>query len=469
MIWLLVTASLLAQPVMVQSPVPAPPAVLKFIPQLLVRRARAAAKRAFSASLSSSATIACLIGSVLIISPGIIVPFLGGSAIEGLLVQLSAVDVIVLVLGQVCLASVMSTGDMRIAGFYMILWSVFRYTMASVLLFSYAVEGVLVGWIVGDSLLLLIALRRAIRDLNGGDGSEQFSFPEFVRYSSYTLLSALLGYAINQADKLLTLAQQGLAQLAIYNVALAAASFAGLAPYALTLVLLPALSSLHASNQLDEIRRMVGQYNRYVSIIVTPIAFGFTAITGVVLRLFGSAYLGGFAPSAIVSITSGLTAVGAVYAAVLLAIGSLRWYTMANIVGVVSLALVAYFATPVVGLLGPALGRATLMVFATSLYAVALIRRRLFRIDAHAFIGAIVGAAPMGVIVFFILSWFRSFLVELAVTPIAIVVGAGLYLGILRGLKLLTTQDFEFLKDMAPARAQGMIRLFARLAGVNLR
>jgi len=469
MIWLLVAVSILAQPVTSQSPVPAPPAVLKFIPQLLARKAQSAASRAFRASLLTSALIAVILAGLLIISPGIAVQFLGGSSVVPFFVQLSAVDVVVLSLGQVCLASLMSTGKMRSAGRYMILWSVLRYGFASALLFNYAIEGILIGWIFGDGLLLLIALRRTLLDLHSSTDGTGFSFHDFIRYSVYTLLSALLGYAINQADKLITLAQQGLSRLAIYNVAIVAASFAGIAPYALTMVLLPTLSTLYASKQTDEMGQMVRQYSRYVSIIVIPIAVGFASVTGVALRIFGPAYVSGFVPSVIVSIISGLTAVGAVYAAVLLAVGKLRWYTAANVLGVGALALVAYVTTPFIGLSGPAVGRATLMTVAAMLYAYAARRSGFFELDVRAFIIATLSSAPMGAAVFLILSFFHSFLAQLAMLPVVMVVGALLYLGALRALKLPTVQDFEFIQLMAPARSHKVITLVARLAGVSFR
>jgi O-antigen/teichoic acid export membrane protein len=468
MIWLLVAISILAQPVTSQSPVPAPPAVLKFIPQLLTRKAYSAAGRAFQGSLVSSGLIAVVAAAILIIAPGIAIPFLGGSSVTTLFVQLSAVDVIVLSLGQICLASLMSTGDMRSAGSYMILWSVLRYGFASVLLFHYAIEGVLIGWVAGDGLLFLIALRRIRIDVRSDTGSAGFSYLDFLRYSFYTLLSALLGYAVNQADKLITLAEQGLSQLAIYNVAIVAASFAGIAPYALTMVLLPTLSKLYAARQTGEMAQMVQQYSRYVSLIVIPIAVGFAAITGVALRIFGPAYVSGFVPSVIVSIVSGLTAVGAVYAAVLLAVGKLRWYTAANVLGVGALLIVAYFMTPLIGLSGPALGRATLMTVAALLYAYAARRCGFFELDVRAFISATLSSAPMGVIVFFILSFFHSFIRQLAMLPVVIVIGVLLYLGALRALKLLTVQDFEFIQQMAPARSHTVIALIARVVGVRL-
>jgi O-antigen/teichoic acid export membrane protein len=468
MIWLLVTISILAQPVVVQSPIPAPPAVLKFVPELLARKAHSAATRAFTTSLIVSGILSVIFGGVLAISPGLAIPFLGGKSVQLIFIQLSAIDVILLSVGQICLASLMSTGNMRGATGYIILWSVLRYAVASVLLFNYAIEGVLIGWILGDGLLLVIALRGSLVSLRSNAGGPEFSLPDFVRYSSYTLLSAVIGYAINQADKLLTLAQQGLSKLAVYNVAIVAASFAGLAPYALTMVLLPTLSSLHASNEVSEMRQMVLQYSRYVSIIVIPIAVGFAAITDVALRIFGPEYAGGLLPSVIVSVTAGLTAVGAVYAAVLLAVGELRWYTAANVVGLGSLAVVAYLATPVLGLSGPASGRASLMILAALVYAYAAMRSGFLELDVRAFLSAVSSSALMGAVVFAILSLFHTFLMKLAMLPLIVVIGALLYLGGLRVLKLLSAQDFEFIREIVPTRFHRIVSLIARLAGVGL-
>ena len=47
MIWLLVTVCIFAQPITVQSPVPAPLAVLKFLPELIAKNARTGAAKLF--------------------------------------------------------------------------------------------------------------------------------------------------------------------------------------------------------------------------------------------------------------------------------------------------------------------------------------------------------------------------------------------------------------------------------------
>ncbi len=467
MIWLLVTVSILAQPIAVQSPIPAPLSLLKFIPELITKKARSGAGQLYLTSLGFTALIGGAIAMVLVTSPDPIIPLIGGQAVAARYVQLSGVDVLVLSLGQVCVGALIALGDMRSATAYLIMWSIARYGLASILLLAYSITGVLVGWILGDAIFLIIALQKSFRALSGGRGKRDFSLSELTRYSLYTLVSALIGFAINQADKIFTLARQGLPELAIYNVAIVAASFAGFAPYALLTVLLPALSSLHAAKRTEQMHNMINDYTRYVSLIVIPIAIGFASITEVALRIFGPEYVNGLVPSVIVSVATGITAVGAVYAAALLAIGELRWFTIANAIGLGGLLVTSYLLTPLVGLAGPAFGRATLMILVALAYGLALSRRGFFGIDLKAFFSAAGGSAVMGIVVFFVLSLSHSFIIKLAMLPVMVAVGGVIYLGSLRSVHLLTEHDIEFIRDLTPRGLQRFLPAAAKLAGVR--
>jgi O-antigen/teichoic acid export membrane protein len=466
MIWFLVTVCILAQPVAMQSPIPAPLAVLKFIPELISRRALSGAGKLFAVSLAFSVGIGAVVSAVLLAAPQLLIQFLGGGAVSLIYVRLSGIDVLILSIGQVCVGALIALGETKRATLYLILWSIARYTLASILLLLFAISGVLAGWILGDAVLLVLALQRSFRTL-GGHGRSSFSIAELVRYSLYTLLSALIGFGVNQADKVFTLARQGLPQLAVYNVAIVAASFAGFAPYALLTVLLPALSALHAKGRLHEMRDMIHSYTRYVSIVVLPVAFGFASITDVALRIFGQAYLGGFAPSVIVSVATGLTAVGAVYAGMLLAIGELRWFTAANILGLLGMIVIAYLLTPILGLSGPALGRAVLMALVTFTYGFALFRKGFFEFDLKAFLSATAGSTIMSIVVFFILSLTHSFVAKLVMLPFIVVLGMFIYLGSLRALRLPTKEDLEFVRDLLPAKLHVLLPLVARFVGVR--
>lgn len=465
MILLLVTVSMFAQPIVQQSPVPAPLAALKLIPELVTKKARSGAFKLLIASLLLTTAASGAFATVLVAFPGLVVPFIGGKEVLSSYVRLSGLDIVMLSLGQVSIGALIALGEMKRATVYLILWSVVRYALASVLLLSYAITGVLVGWILGDLVLLALALK-SVWALRVGGGSPDFSLANLIRYSLHTLLSALIGFLVNQADKIFTLLRQGLPELAVYNVAIVAASFAGFAPYALLTVLLPALSALHAAKKTRDMHGMIREYTRYISIVVLPIAFGFAAITQVALRIFGEAYLVAFVPSVIVSVATGLTAVAAVYASALLAMGQLRWFTAANIAGLGGLLLVSYLLTPALGLVGPALGRAALMALVPLVYALALFRKQFLEFDLRAFLCAASASTIMGLVVFFALTFPQTFLLKLAALPALVVVGALIYVSCLRILRLLTVNDLKFLSALIPVRLRVLLPIVAKLTGV---
>jgi O-antigen/teichoic acid export membrane protein len=459
MILLLAAVCLFAQPITSQSPIPAPLAVLKFIPELLAKREGTQAARVFKSSFGASGILAAMIGAVLVVSPNLAIPIVGG---QPDFVRLAAVDVIAYSLCQVCFGTLIAVGDLRNATTYIVSWAIARYAMASILLVPYTIFGVLVGWIIGDSAILLVAFRVSVRRIQKSSGSGSFSSIDLWRYSIYTLFSAVIGYGVTQADKIFTLASQGLSELAIYNVAIVAATFTGFAPYALLTVLLPALAALHSRGRREEMHEMIRSYTRYVSIIVLPIAIGFASVAEIALRIFGPAYISGLVPTVIVSVATGLTAIGAVYASALLALGELRWYTAANLLGLGALFAISAMLTGVLGLAGPALGRAALMAIAAVVYAVALRRSGFLELDTRAFLSATGSSALMGVVVFGALASAHSFLLKLTYLPALIILGAAIYLGCLRLLRLLTATDLEFVRGMAPTRFHPLINRIGR-------
>jgi O-antigen/teichoic acid export membrane protein len=463
----LVTVCILAQPITTQSPIPAPLAVLKFVPELLAKGAQTKAAKVFRVSFGMSAILAAMIAGILIVLPNLVVPLIGGAAISPSFVRLAAVDVLVYSLSQVCFGALIAVGDMRSATIYIICWSIARYALASILLIPYSIFGVLLGWITGDALVFVIVFRKSMHEVRGDLGSGAFPLRNLWRYSFYTLFSALIGYSITQADKILTLAGQGLPELAIYNVAIVAASFTGFAPYALLTVLLPALSALHSTGKINEMREMIRNYTRYVSIVVLPIAIGFASVAEIALRIFGPEYVSGLAPTMIVSVATGLTAIGAVYAGALLAIGELRWYTVANLLGLGGLVLVSALLTSFLGLSGPALGRAALMGISALVYALAMWKNGFFELDLKAFLSATGSSALMGIVVFEALYSAQTFILKLAFLPVMIVVGGIIYLGSLRLLHLLTASDLEFAGDIVPSRFYPLLLKIGKLLGIK--
>ncbi len=467
LIWFLVTICIFAQPVVLFSAIPAPLAVLKFIPELLAKNEQKGALKVFKVSLISSIILALGVAGALLALPSLVIPLLGGQAVLPEFIRLSAIEVVVISIGQICLGTIIALGDTGAGTLYIVIWSIARYGLASVLLLPYGVTGVLIGWIAGDLVLLVLALPKCIRRLSVRTGFSSFSSTDLARYNLFTLFAALIGFAVNQADRLFTLSQQGLSRLAVYNVAITASNVAGYAPYALVTVLITAVAGLFASGKITELHGLIRSYTRHISLVVMPIAFGLAAVMEIPLRFFGPDYVAAIVPAVTIAVASGLTAFGAVYAGALIALGELRWYSVANILGVVGLYVVGVVLTPILGLNGPALGRACLLTVATMIYALAMTRARIFEIDWKAYLVAIVGSTAMALVVFGILSVVQSFVLKIAILPALVVFGLLIYVLSLRISRLLTINDIDFIRDLMPRRLHSILPGIGRLVGLK--
>ena len=467
LIWFLVVICVFAQPIVYVGSIPAPLAVLKFIPEFLAKNERNGALQVFKAALFSSTLLGLVVVVVLGSLTSTVIPFLGGQAVLPYFVQLSAIDILVISMGQICLGSVIGLGDTNVGGLYIIVWSIVRYALAAILLWYFAIAGVLVGWICGDFVLLLLAIQRTLKRLSGQTGAGSFSAKDWAHYSLFTLFAAIVSFVINQADRLITLSEQGLSRLAIYNVAMAGASVASYAPYALVTAFLPVVAALHTGNKIEELHGIIRSYTRYVSISVMPVSFGLAAIMQIPLRIFGFDYLNGILPAVIVSITTGLTSIGAVYAGALLALGKLRLYTVANVLGLMALLLVASTLTPLLGLDGPALGRASLLIVVTIVYGLAAVKFRIIEIDVKAYLSSIGGSSVMAIVVFELISSIHSFFFKVVLLPTIVLVGTLIYIGALRVLHLFTANDIDFLHDLLPSRLHIFLPIIARIIGLR--
>ena len=73
----------------------------------------------------------------------------------------------------------------------------------------------------------------------------------------------------------------------------------------------------------------------------------------------------------------------------------------------------------------------------------------------------------MGIVVFGALATVHSFLLKLALLPVLVVVGAVIYFGSLRLLRLLTASDLEFARGILPSRFHPIVLKIGRLLRVE--
>jgi O-antigen/teichoic acid export membrane protein len=468
LIWFLVLFCVLATPIANQNAIPAPLAVLKFIPEFLVKNDRSGAGKVLKASLSIALVFSLVIAIILYFTTPLIIHLLGESSVLPVFVHLAAVDVIAVSVGSVGLAAVIALGEAAAGARYIWLWAITRYALASVLMVPLGVVGVLVGWILGDLSLVFLSLRSCFRDL-GSPTVSVGAFPakRFLSYNAYSLGAALMGFAMNQADRIFTLTTQGISPLAVYNVAIVATSIAGSASYALVTVMLPAVAALFAAKRLEELRQLIHSNTRYLSILVMPISFGLAAVVQIPLRIFGAAYVSGTLPAVIVCVASGLTAVSAIYASALLAMGRMRWFTAANLLGLCGFFVLTWYLTPLLGLSGPAVGRFALMAITTTIYGLVAFLAGFFEFDLRAYLVSIACSTGMAIPIYIVVSFIHAFYLQLAALPFLIILGITIYLSLLRASGLISKDDLEFITAITPRAFHRYLPVIARVIGVS--
>jgi O-antigen/teichoic acid export membrane protein len=139
------------------------------------------------------------------------------------------------------------------------------------------------------------------------------------------------------------------------------------------------------------------------------------------------------------------------------------------VLGLIALIPVAEILTPIIGLNGPALGRATLMAVTTIVYALATLKAEVFEIDFKAFIISVVSSTIMMIVIFSILSLLHGFILKFAMLPLLLIIGILVYVVSLRAFRGLRISDVDFIQGLLPYRLHTILPTLARLAGLEYR
>ena len=129
--------------------------------------------------------------------------------------------------------------------------------------------------------------------------------------------------------------------------------------------------------------------------------------------------------------------------------------------------VVALAATPFLGLTGPALGRASLLIVTAVIYGLAITRAGFSELDLKAYFAAIESSTLMGIVMFAVVSSVHGFLLKIVILPGLCTVGLLIYLGSLRILRLLNASDIDFMCNLLPHRLQILAYVMARMCGVK--
>jgi O-antigen/teichoic acid export membrane protein len=426
-------------------------AVTKFVAENFSRGTKFAAAGAFYQALRTTliiaAPVACLIYYE---APFLAVHLLGGVS-YAVLFQVLAVDVLFSAGAQPVIAAGLLGLQMfrQYAAVNLIFGGILRQTLIILLILLLRnLVGLVIAWVFSDAATVLVLLAYAISALGG----PRFDFPltKLLRFSFPLTLGSVAGYAQTWFDRALLVAFVPLATLGIYNAALTAFGVLTGVASAMASMLYTAYSSIKGEPQTENrMRDAVRLATRYSSFTLIPLAFGLLAVAKPALTLLvGESYAAGSLPLIIFSAAFAVTAFTAALGPVLLVLEETKIAAAITAVSVAMSLVVAYVLLPEWGMLGASVARTFATILVAALTVLVVSRKMTLQVDILAVAKNLFASTIMAtVLVAFQLMIYSKFLL-----PAYVLIGAIVYLILLRLLRAVDTADLSLLRGFLEPR-----------------
>ena len=308
--------------------------------------------------------------------------------------------------------------------------------------------GLVIGWVISDMTIVVIYFGLATRALS----PPKFNFPvsKLFRFSLPLTFADIVNYAQASFDRIVLLVFVPLSTFGIYNASLAAfGALLGISS-ALSSMLYSAYSSIQEKTGTGSgMRGAVRLASRYSSFTLTPLAFGLLATAKPALTLFvGESYVDGYVPLIIFSGAFALTAAFESLKPALLALGKTDVYAPITAVSVSIGLVAAYVLLPVWGIVGASTARALAMILLAVLTVLVLGRKIALTVDFRSIARNLFAGVVMAAVILMVqIVAYNKFLL-----PLYVLIGAIVYLVILRLLKAVNAADLDILRGFLGVR-----------------
>jgi len=426
-------------------------AVIKFVAENFSRGAVSAAAGAFYQALRTTLIIAVPVAGLLYYEAPFLALHLLGAISYAVLFQVLAVDVLLTAGAQPVIMSGLLGLQMfrEFAAVDLIFGAILRQTMIILLIvFLRNFVGLVIAWVFSDAATVLVLLVFAI----GALGLPRFDFPliKLFRFSFPLTLGSVAGYAQTWFDRALLVAFVPLATLGIYNAALTAFGVLAGVAGAMASMLYSAYSSIKGETHSESrMRDGVRLATRYSSFTLIPIAFGLLAVAKPALTLLvGEPYAAGSLPLIIFSGAFAVTAFTAVLGPVLLVLEETKVAAAITGVSVALSLVVAYVLLPEYGMVGASVARAFAMILVAALTILVVSRKMTLQVDILAVAKNLFASTIMAVV----LVAFQVVVYSKFLLPVYVLIGAVVYLILLRLLRAVDPTDLSLLRGFLGPR-----------------
>jgi len=286
-----------------------------------------------------------------------------------------------------------------------------------------------------------------------------FPLGEMIKYSTPLFGSNLLVFLQSTIDKYVVFGLAGSAALGLYTPAIAAVTYILMVPNSIIGVTFPKMCEAFGRGCIDEISRISYLLSKYVSVICVPLAIGLSSVAYPTIELFaGSRYSAGAPTLAIVSAISALICFGAIFNNIIMSINKTSVLFASNLLAILSGAVVSFYLVPYLGATGAGIGRTSLLIVQFLVPFIYLNRTKINRLNWNIFLKSLIASIVMSSGVLAV----ELFMNSKYLLPLYLIVGATIYLIMVRFLKMLNKEDTSFLIDYLPARFRRIGSLLER-------
>jgi O-antigen/teichoic acid export membrane protein len=338
-----------------------------------------------------------------------------------------------------------------------------RVIAITLALFNMGVAGVIIGYIVGST----IALTVAINFLRGKLPKTTKNMPlKPLLYFSFPLfLTSITTLILQWADIVIITSLTGDYSLTgVYFIVVSSVGALSILYLPMMTTIFPALSAHHGRKKLQNISNILKTTSRIIIYIILPSCIGLAIIAPTALTFFyGPSYAKGAAPLAILSITTFIIALMALFTTTFQAIGKTGQILKINIITSISLILMLLSLVPLLETSGAALAHLITKAIALALAIYILKKEIKIRPDKEALWKS---AASTMAFVPFLLAIELTLTTKLSMAQtlaLELLTATAIYAFSLYALKALKNQDFDLLKQAFPKPLTKYLTIIERI------
>jgi len=328
---------------------------------------------------------------------------------------------------------------------------------------GYGLLGLASGWLIGALSCLILSIYLMRRKLPKPSKHPRELYGTVFRYSYPVWILAIIGLAQSWADVTILYALTGRPGVTgIYYLASAGATLLAIFWIAISMVILPLMSSEEARVGKQALPSIYNASSRLLNILILPIGASLAAISPTAIRIaYGPAYIEGAVPFALLTATAILPAYISINTSTLQAIAETKVLAKIGAASaIIDIALVAVLVKPFEAN-GAALARTAMFLTAFLLTQKILAAKAQIRINLSHFTKtialAVVVALPLAAV-----DYTLTYLY--ATNPITRLILEGIsflvvYTISLRLFKVAQREDFELLKKALPHQLEKILNI----------